>query len=81
MTKSGNREDAIIAETVRAFKRYKVGESFFIQNVTVKDVAYLREPFKKAGLGFTMRHVKNDEIYGVSGVRIWRERGAYDEEL
>lgn len=81
MSKTSTREDALIKETVKSFKGYKVGESFFVPNATVKDVTYLREPFKKAGLGFTMRQVKNDEIYGVSGVRIWRERGAYDEEL
>lgn len=68
-----------MASYVDQFKRYKIGQSFFVPGATVADLNFLRRPFKRAGLGATFRRVERDEIYQQAGVRVWREFGEYDD--
>lgn len=68
-----------VAFVVDRFARMKPGQSFFVPDIQVKDLAFLRRPFHAAGLGFTMRRVECDEIYQTAGVRVWRQPGEADE--
>lgn len=64
---------------IDAFAKFKPGDSFFVDGVTCKDLGFLRTPFRDAGLGVLMREVERDEVYGVAGVRVWRQTGEFDE--
>lgn len=68
-----------VAALVKKFAAFKPGQSFFVPNVALKDVEYLRRPFKREGLGAVFRRVERDEIYQQPGVRVWRQLGEYDE--
>lgn len=57
----------------------KVGHSFFVEGAKRSDIEFLRRPCASDGLKVTIRQVANDEIYGVAGVRVWREAGEFDE--
>jgi len=62
-----------------ALKRMKVGESFFVENQTPKDLYFLRQVARRAGVKIAIHKVTNDEIYqGQSGSRVWKE-GLTDE--
>ncbi len=79
--KPGRKPHPLLADQVEAFKKLKVGQSFFIPDRTAADVEYLRRPIKQAGMGITIRHTDCDPVRGVAGVRVWRMAGAIDEEL
>lgn len=64
---------------IEKFAAFKPGDSFFVAGVTRKDMEFLRAPFRDAGLGMLMRELERDEVYGVAGVRVWRQPGEYDE--
>jgi hypothetical protein len=64
---------------VDRFVRMLPGQSFFIPDVTRKDVEFLRRPVLRIGCGIKILEVEQDEIYQAPGVRIWREEGPYDE--
>lgn len=70
---------ARIQAYIDQFARFKVGQSFFVPGVKRKNLEFLRQPFVDAGLACLMREVERDEIYGVAGVRVWRQHGQYDE--
>lgn len=53
----------------------EVGHSFFVEGKTPKDVYFLRQVARRAGIRISIHRVENDEIYqGQSGVRIWKEK-------
>lgn len=61
------------------FVRMLPGQSFFVADVTVKDMAFMRRPAMVAGCGIRIVNVECDEIYQQQGVRVWRELGTYDD--
>lgn len=69
----------VVAKVVDAFAAMKPGQSFFVAGASKRDMDFLRKPFIRAGLGYTMREVECDEIYQTAGVRTWRQHGEYDE--
>lgn len=53
----------------------EVGHSFFVEGKKPKDVYFLRQVARRAGVKISIHRVENDEIYqGQSGVRIWKEK-------
>lgn len=64
---------------IDAFRQFKIGQSFFVEGVVTRDLNFVRKPFTDAGLGVVMREVEQDEIYGVAGVRVWRQPGPADQ--
>lgn len=68
-----------VAVLVEKMKRMKIGTSFFVADVKAVDMAFLRRPVTKAGVGIRIVEVEVDEIYQCHGVRVWREEGSYDE--
>lgn len=71
--------DPRIQEYVEQFAAFKVGQSFFVEGASRRDLEFVRRPFMAVGLGVVMREVECDEIYGSAGVRVWRQHGEYDE--
>jgi hypothetical protein len=76
---AGRPRDTKIEGYVSSFKAYKAGQSFFVADATIADLQFLRRPFKREGLHFTMRRVQKDEIYHQPGVRVWREKKPEEE--
>lgn len=70
-----------IRETVAAFARMEPGDSFFIPGGGEAEIKQLRRPFTVAGLGYLARTFTSDPHYKIAGVRVWRQLGAYDNEL
>lgn len=59
----------------------EVGHSFFVEGKTPKDVYFLRQVARRAGVKISIHRVENDEIYqGQSGVRVWREKPDDDHD-
>lgn len=79
--RAGRRRSQFVDELITAFKGYAIGDSFFIAGASAREVEFLRRPMQSAGLGITIRQIAKDEIYGIAGVRVWREHGSYDDEL
>lgn len=77
--KRGRRADPRVQAYVDKFVRFRPGQSFFVEGVEPADLDFLRKPFARAGVGVVIRRVERDEIYGVAGVRVWRQAGEYDE--
>lgn len=58
----------------------EVGHSFFVADKTPKDVYFLRQVARRAGIQISIHQIEDDEIYqGQSGVRVWKE-GPIDAE-
>jgi hypothetical protein len=71
--------DPQIKALVDRFVRMRPGQSFFIPEVTRRDVEFLRRPVVRIGCGIKIIQVEQDDIYLQPGVRVWREEGEYDE--
>lgn len=67
-----------LATLVEKMTYMKPGTSFFVEGVTSADMAFLRRPVLKMGMGIMIVEVEFDEIYHCHGVRVWREEGDYD---
>lgn len=78
-TAKGRTRDPKIAAYVDKLCRMRIGDSCFFAGLKPKDVEFLRRPAVTAGIGLTIREVEVDEIHLTAGVRVWRERGEYDE--
>lgn len=75
----GRTRNPQIAAYIDKLCRMRIGESCFFQGLTSGDVEFLRRPAVTAGITLTIREVEKDEIHMVSGVRIWRGYGEFDE--
>lgn len=65
---------------VMKIRALALGDSFFIEGEDKKSVRPLIDLGRKIGCRLVARDIKVDEIYGSSGVRIWREeRKAKDQ--
>lgn len=81
MPKPNSKTQAELNEMTLAFKKYKIGDSFFVTNFRPSDLADVRKAFTDAGLGVQMKYVRQDSIYLKPGTRVWRKEGPYDREL
>ena len=77
----GRPMSPLVLGYVEQFRKFKPGQSFFVPDVKPNALAFLRRPFEVNGMGVHIRYMKKDEIYGVPGTRVFRKRGAYDDEL
>ncbi|HFH4186268.1 TPA: hypothetical protein ACGJ4G_002271 [Pseudomonas aeruginosa] len=57
---------------VKTLLSMRVGDSFFLADVTKKDVRPLLDLGKKVNVPLIARDVELDEIYQKAGVRVWR---------
>lgn len=63
----------------KMLQEMEVGHSFFVENKTPKDLYFLRQVARRAGVKISIHRIESDEIYqGQSGSRVWRE--ASDDE-
>lgn len=74
-----NTPDTEIATILHKLKRYRPGDSFFIEGAKRSDVEFLRRPAKDQGVGISIVHVDCDEIYHLPGVRVFRKEGEFDQ--
>jgi len=81
--RSGGRPpDPAVQALVDKFAAFLPGrDSFFVPDVTLADVEFLRKPFLRAGLGVSFRHTNDDPCHESPGVRVWRLEGPYDNDF
>lgn len=58
----------------------EVGDSFFEEKRTTKDLFFLRQIALRAGIKISMHNIVCDDIYNKPGVRVWREPDPKPEE-
>ena len=59
----------------------EVGHSFFVEGKQPKDVYFLRQVARRAGVKISIHRIENDEIYqGQAGVRVWREKNGDEDD-
>lgn len=61
------------------FAAMKPGQSFFVAGASRHQLRFFTVAAQKQGLGCAVRDTACDEIYQTKGVRVWRQKGEYDE--
>ncbi len=66
-------------QVVDSILQMKVGDSFFLEGATRRDLETYRKHIVALGGNIEIVQVQKDEIYQLPGVRCWRRAGIIDE--